>query len=70
MSTNIISKMTVDFSVMFRNLSSFFHFFEIIVEEQRDLYQAKDNVNILQRGLSRRFTVLSYFIYFFHFARF
>ena len=49
-STNIISKMTVHFSFTFLNLSSFLHFFKIIVEEQPDLDQAKENLHNLQRG--------------------
>ena len=49
-STNIINKIIVDFSVTFLNLSSFFLSFEITVEEQPDLDQAKANVDILQRG--------------------
>ena len=53
--TKIISKMTVHFSVKFLNFSFSFHsqLLKIFVEEQHDLVQAKDNVNILQRGLLR-----------------
>ena len=51
--TNIISKITVDFSVTFLNPSSFFHSFKIIVEEQPDFDKARANVDILQSGLLR-----------------
>ena len=55
--------MTVHLNVMFLNLSCFLQswLLEMIFEEQHDLDHAKENVNILQRGLLRPSYFLQHF---------